>query len=76
MIPTMVHGTKSTPRPRVEYFLTKEEKQKKERDLPNGATAHKFEKRIQKIFKSYQTKVEYVNCLQHFRRNTEKIFKS
>lgn len=61
----------------VEYFLTKEEeKQKKERDLPNGATAHKFEKRIQKIFKSYQTKVEYVNCLQHFRRNTEKIFKS
>lgn len=58
MIPTMVHGTKSTARRGVEYFLTKEEKQKKERDLPNGATAHKFEKRIQKIFKSYLTKVE------------------
>ena len=54
----MVHGTKSTARQGVEYFLTKEEKQKKERDLPNGATAHKFEKGIQKIFKSYLTKVE------------------
>lgn len=58
MIPTMVHGTKSTPRPRVEYFLTKEEKQKKERDLPfklkwNMLTAYSILGEIQRKFSSH-----------------------
>ena len=63
MIPTMVHGTKSTARLFFfgggEYFLTKEvEKQKKERDLPfklkwNMLTAYSILGEIQRKFSSH-----------------------